>query len=70
MKVMKPAPTCPSTLADGTTTSSKIISDVALPWMPILCSMVPTDTPGVPFSTMNAVTPPARPGSDRSPPER
>ncbi len=61
MKVMKPAPTWPSTLADGTTTSSKMISDVALPWMPILCSIVPTEKPGMPFSTMNAVTPPRTP---------
>ena len=61
MKVTKPAPTWPSTLADGTTTSSKTISEVALPWMPNLCSIVPTDRPGVPLSTMNAVTPPRAP---------
>ncbi len=61
MKVTKPAPTWPSTLAEGTTTSSKIISDVALPGCPSCARSCRPRRPGMPFSTMNAVTPPRAP---------
>ena len=37
--------------------SPRITSRVGEPWMPILCSAFPKDTPGSSRSTMNALTP-------------
>jgi len=61
MAVLKPCPIMgspPITLSTGTRQSSKISSQVRLPRNPILCSMLPTLKPGVPFSSAKAVIPP------------
>ena len=57
MATMKPMPSRPSRFAAGTRASSKTSSAVTLARMPILCSFLPKENPGVPFSTMKHEAP-------------
>ena len=57
--VLKPPPSSPRRLAAGTWQSSKNTAAVSAPRMPILPCMGRASSPGVPFSTMNAVVPAA-----------
>lgn len=60
MKVTKPSPSWPMMLAAGTSTSSKITSEVEEARMPSFFSMTPILVP-ISFSTTKAVTPPRAP---------
>ena len=60
MASLKPSPSAPRRLAAGTAQSLKCSATVGEARMPIFLSFLPTEKPGVPFSTRNAVTPRAR----------
>ena len=51
----RPLPAVPIRFSAGTRTSSKTGEPVGEPLMPSLCSSLPTENPGVSFSTTNAL---------------
>src|SRR5450759_2897235 len=55
--ILNPSPSRPSRFSRGTSQSSNTSSTVCEPRKPIFFSIVPTDTPGKPFSTANAEMP-------------
>src|ERR1035437_6645668 len=57
LAILNPSPSRPSRFFRGTSQSSNTSSTVCEPRRPIFFSIVPTDTPGNPFSTANAEMP-------------
>src|ERR1700722_9502257 len=56
--ILKPMPSSPRRLATGTRAFSKITARVGCAFQPILRSLAPSDSPGVPLSTTNVEMPP------------